>query len=84
MMDWSKYASCERCPKCGSVAELQVSRTCTHVDWDVVKDEPIYEYEIDFCLTCPECRWVGKRTFVHDVVLTDNYEEETTRPWEDK
>lgn len=84
MMDWSKYSSYERCPKCGTVCELEVSRTCTHFDWDVVKDEPIREFEIDYRLTCPECRWAGKRSYVADVVLVDNYEEESSRPWEDK
>lgn len=86
MMDWSKYTSYERCPRCGTVCELEVSRTCTHFDWDVVKDEPIHEFELDYRLVCPdlECRWKGERHYIADVVLTDNYEEETKRPWGDE
>lgn len=84
MMDWHKYSSYVRCDRCGTVLELEVSRTCTHVDWDIVKDVPIREFEIDFRLVCPECRWQGERHYVADVVLVDNYEEEATRPWEDK
>ena len=84
MMDWSKFSSYVRCDRCCTVLELEVSRTCTHVDWDIVKDEPLYEFEIDFRLRCPECGWKGERHYIADVVLTDNYEEETKRPWGDE
>lgn len=81
----AKWADYQRCPQCGTVLELEVERTCDHVDFDIDTDKPILEFDIGYRLVCPdwECRWKGKKTFVNDVVLVDNYEEEVMRPWQE-
>lgn len=79
MARWADY---QRCPQCGTVLELEVSRKVQNY-WDPVKDKIIHENEFSYYLVCPECRWEGKQASVADVMLSDYYEEETIRPWKE-